>query len=100
MSRAQLGCSAGDLAGGGLDGRRKGFQEVVDRATAAWALPQRRDEDFGICRSWNHKSVPAIADSRKSLAGMVVMRIVCVQDSDQDPGVEDGQVHSRRRSSR
>lgn len=100
MPRAQLGSSAGDLAGGGLDGRRKGVQEVVDRATATWALAQRRDEDFGIGRSWNHEPVSAIADSRNRLAGMVVMSIVGVQDGDQDPGVENGQVHSRRRSSR
>jgi hypothetical protein len=100
VSRAQLGSLPGDLAGGGLDGRRKGSQEVVNGITATWALPQRRDEDFGIGRSWNNKSVPAIADGRYRLAGMVVMRIVCVQDGDQDPGVENGQVHSRRRSSR
>jgi hypothetical protein len=39
MSGAQLGGSPGDLAGGGLNRRRKGLEEVVDGIAARCALP-------------------------------------------------------------
>jgi hypothetical protein len=39
MTRAQLDGSPGDLAGGGLNRRRKGLEEVVDGIAARCALP-------------------------------------------------------------
>ena len=100
VASAQFRRLTGDLACGGLDGRRNGLQEVVDRTGAHWALTERCDEDLSVGRSRDDEPVPAIADSRNGSASTAVMPIVRIQDGDQDPGVENGQVHSRRRSSR
>jgi hypothetical protein len=96
----ERGRHARDLACGRLDGRRERFQEVVDGIPARWALAEWRNEDLGVRGCWDHEPVAPIAGSRHELAGTLMMRVVPVQDRDQDAGIEDRQVHSRRRSSR
>jgi len=39
VAGAQLGGAPGDLSGGGLNRRRKGLEEVVDRIAARCAMP-------------------------------------------------------------
>jgi hypothetical protein len=61
VSGAQLGGSPGDQSGGGLNRRRKGLEKVVDGIAARCALPERRDEDFGIGRRGDDQPVPSTA---------------------------------------
>ena len=63
VSGAQLGGSPGDLSGGGLNRRRKSLEEVVDGIAVRRAMPERRDEDFGIGRDGDNQPVPSIPDS-------------------------------------
>lgn len=100
VTSSQLGRSPCNGPGRGLDGRREGFDERIDRVALSTALAQRRHEDLGIRRRRDHESVASIAGGSKRVSGTLVVDVFGVQDRDQHAGVENRQVHSRRRSSR
>lgn len=100
MGGAERSRASGDLTCGRFHGGGQRVDEVVDGPAARNALPQGRDQGLRIRGCWDNEPITALAGGRDSTTRCAVVSVLGVENGDQDPGVEDGQAHSRRRSSR
>ena len=100
VERAEFGRSVRNFAVRWLDGRRQRIEERVDEVALRRARAEWRNEHLRVGRSRNHECVASLASGRESRASSIMVGIGAVQVGNDDPRVDDGQAHSRRRSSR
>lgn len=95
---AKLCGASRDVAVDGDDVGADRGQEVVDRLVSA--AFERVDEDFGVDAGANDDPVPGGKSWSQEVDGALVLVVRCVQERDQNVGVERYRRHSSRRSSR
>ena len=99
VARSQGRGLAGDVTRGRLDGRRQCIDEGVDGGGRVLTVALRADHDLRVGRRRQRQLVATVERFVQCLTGDPVVRVVRIEDGDDDPGVEDGQAHSSRSSS-
>lgn len=99
MSGAELGCRRGNLHIEVDDRDRQTVEQIANNRDGTLTPAGRTYEAFGECRCRHGDSIASCQGRRQRGASRFVVRVISVDEADDNACIEMDQRHSERRSS-